>query len=735
MQSATRGRRLRFAQFELDLGERELLRDGRPVRIQPQPLRVLEILVVHPGKVVSREELRQRIWDEATFVEFDQGLNYCIRQIRVALGDDAANPMFVETLKKRGYRFAARVEEIGEVSEAGTAEDARPALAAHTERHWRVQPTVAAFLAGVVGVAAMSVWWSFRSAAPSRRWPQVSQVSLITAYPGNEAMPAVSTDGNWVAFQWRREQTERADIYVTRSDGSEQPRRLTHDASADTADAFPAWSPHGSEVAFVRRRGSGAGEIILVPAQGGEERKLREIRLLTFPASSWLTWTPDGGQIVFASASLESGRSTLFSIGVGDGQVKSRTSPPDGVIGDASPVFSPDGRSLAFLRWSSPTVSALLVQKIGADGEALGEPELVPGTGIAGGSPSSLAWADNRRLLFTEGQRILEWEAGAEIEQIYVSSSTLAGLAIAGRNERGVPRLVTAQQERPAPNVWTVPLRRAGLAAGPPAPFSQLGNDSSNPDYSRDGKHLVFVSGRAGNRELWIADPDGGNVRQLTMLGLKSLGVPRWSPDSRHVAFFARKSTEPQIFVIDAMQDHAVPRQVTDQEPGCIIPTWSNDGKSVYCSRRIEGEMRLYRVPLGNEAVEPAKMERWFEGKEANETSDGRVLYVKDDRPGLFARSLAGDPIANPDERLVPDIQGPIAYLAPVAEGVYYTAQDPPGTYVALRFFDYARKESVQVESRANTGPVNSLAVSPDGRSLIYTRPTRSEINLALLKF
>jgi len=128
-------------------------------------------------------------------------------------------------------------------------------------------------------------------------------------------------------------------------------------------------------------------------------------------------------------------------------------------------------------------------------------------------------------------------------------------------------------------------------------------------------------------------------------------------------------------------------------------------------------------------------MERWFEGKEAKETADGRVVYVKDDRPGLFARSLSGDPMANPDERLVTDIQGPIAYLAPVAEGVYYTAQDPPGIYVALRFFDYARKETVEVEPRAITGPVNSLTVSPDGRSLVYTRSARSETNLALLQF
>ena len=107
---SARGRRLRFGNFELHLDARELRRDGRPVRIQPQPYRVLELLVQRAGEVVSRDELRQRIWDAATYVEFDQGLNYCIRQIRFALGDSAANPLFVETLKKRGYRFTAPVE-------------------------------------------------------------------------------------------------------------------------------------------------------------------------------------------------------------------------------------------------------------------------------------------------------------------------------------------------------------------------------------------------------------------------------------------------------------------------------------------------------------------------------------------------------------------------------------------------------------------------------------------------
>jgi TolB-like protein/Tfp pilus assembly protein PilF len=107
-----RAGRTRFGNFELDAGSGTLLRDGRRVRIQPQPLRVLVFLVDHAGRFVSREDLRQAIWDRATFVEFDQGLNYCIRQIRQALGDVAAEPVFIETLKKRGYQFIAPVERI-----------------------------------------------------------------------------------------------------------------------------------------------------------------------------------------------------------------------------------------------------------------------------------------------------------------------------------------------------------------------------------------------------------------------------------------------------------------------------------------------------------------------------------------------------------------------------------------------------------------------------------------------
>jgi TolB-like protein/DNA-binding winged helix-turn-helix (wHTH) protein/Flp pilus assembly protein TadD len=96
---------IRFDDFEFDPRSGELLYKGTAVRIQPQPLRVLRILLERPGETISREELSNLIWGDTTYVEFDQGLNYCIRQIRVALGDSATKPVYVETLPRQGYRF------------------------------------------------------------------------------------------------------------------------------------------------------------------------------------------------------------------------------------------------------------------------------------------------------------------------------------------------------------------------------------------------------------------------------------------------------------------------------------------------------------------------------------------------------------------------------------------------------------------------------------------------------
>src|SRR5215831_13495366 len=102
---------LRFGAFELDSASGELRRGGDPIKLPPQPFKVLELLVRRSGDVVTREEIRAHVWCDDTIVDFEQGLNFCVRRIREALGDTADAPRFVETLPRRGYRFVMPVAD------------------------------------------------------------------------------------------------------------------------------------------------------------------------------------------------------------------------------------------------------------------------------------------------------------------------------------------------------------------------------------------------------------------------------------------------------------------------------------------------------------------------------------------------------------------------------------------------------------------------------------------------
>ena len=96
---------LRFGPFDLDSRSGELRKGGDVVKLPPQPFKVLTLLARRSGEVVTRNEIQEQIWHDETFVDFDQGLNFCIRQIREALGDDADAQRYIETLPRRGYRF------------------------------------------------------------------------------------------------------------------------------------------------------------------------------------------------------------------------------------------------------------------------------------------------------------------------------------------------------------------------------------------------------------------------------------------------------------------------------------------------------------------------------------------------------------------------------------------------------------------------------------------------------
>lgn len=161
-------RQIRFWNFEFDVETLELRRDGALVHLQSQPAQVLACLVSHPGKTITREELRKAIWGNETFVDFDRGLNFCIAQIRSALDDDPAAPHFIRTLPKRGYQFIAPFERADEAASSAPGAHT-PSISEHSRR------TATWIWAGAlfVALAAVAGFW-LRSWALSKRPPIVA---------------------------------------------------------------------------------------------------------------------------------------------------------------------------------------------------------------------------------------------------------------------------------------------------------------------------------------------------------------------------------------------------------------------------------------------------------------------------------------------------------------------------------------------------------------------------------
>ena len=163
---------VRFGVFEFDAEAGELHRDGKKVHLAGQPIEILALLVERPGRVVTREELRSRLWPADTFVEFEHSLNAAVMRLRHALGDNAETPRYVETLPKRGYRLLVEVRGDGEAADfdpgafvegfssavmpAATMPLADPPSEGHSRRSW-----LAVLLVAITLSAALAAAWYF----------------------------------------------------------------------------------------------------------------------------------------------------------------------------------------------------------------------------------------------------------------------------------------------------------------------------------------------------------------------------------------------------------------------------------------------------------------------------------------------------------------------------------------------------------------------------------------------
>ena len=186
--------RVRFGVFEFDCRTGELKSHGQLLRLEPQPAKILAVLIHNAGKVVTRQELVREVWGTETFVDFEQGLNYAIRRIRIALEDDAEHPHFLETLPKKGYRFTAQIDHDEEVDQNPVTQVPEPGVP--PDRRVKLGAVLFYCLTTLLLISGFFTAWKFRDRDSGDRLTSLAVLPLrnLSADPEQEYFSDGMTD-------------------------------------------------------------------------------------------------------------------------------------------------------------------------------------------------------------------------------------------------------------------------------------------------------------------------------------------------------------------------------------------------------------------------------------------------------------------------------------------------------------------------------------------------------------
>jgi Tol biopolymer transport system component len=397
------------------------------------------------------------------------------------------------------------------------------------------------------------------------------------------------------------------------------------------------------------------------------------------------------------------------------------TSPAPPSWGDRDPAFSPDGQTLAFIRGTNNLVDDIFT---------------VP---VTGGQPrrltfdklrvQSLAWtADGREIVFSSNRAgsFSLWRISASGGQPEPLASVSEGALDPTIPAQG-KRLAYTQQVNLESNIWRMELPKPPEQAKSPTKLISSTRVDMLPEYSSNSQSIVFTSRRSGSTEIWRCDSDGSHLFRLTSFGGPEGGAPRWSPDGQQIAFDSRPEGHTDIFVVSP--EGGPPRRLTTQSSDDWVPSWSRDGRWIYFTSNRGGYPQIWKVPAeGGRAMQVTRQGGFF----ALESPDGQfVYYTKHDdaNPALWRVPVDGG-----EEALVHDLVKPANWgqWAVVDEGVYSVNSTEPSS-PAIEFFDFATSQ-VRPIARLEKPTIAGLAVSPDGRWILYTQVDRQENDIMLVE-
>ncbi len=712
-----------------------LFRNEEPVPLPPKEFELLQILVERYGQVVTREELISRLWPD-TIVE-EANLNVHISALRKILGVGPNSRQYIQTLPRRGYRFVAEVRENGEQE---SASGAVPSLIAQVispetpesgarlsapsvspQKRWlaRLKWPLAILAVGLIGAPTLR-YFDFFSPASSESW---SNAIPLTTYPGRESFPALSPNGSHIAFTWGGEKDENPDIYVRLVEGG-NPVRVT-DSPAE--DLNPVWSPDSQTLAFYRHAPETDG-LYLVPALGGAERKLTTVyaNRFNFGKHTWLDWAPDGKWLVVTDKPSSQEPFSLYLLAAELGEKRQLTTPPGSIIGDCSPAFSPDGKTLAFVRVVSASV---------------GDVYLVPTSGgeamrltMDNQCINDLTWApDGRQIIFSSRRgginRLWEIPVSGGVLQLF----SAAGNQVRKPNFSQNGKAMAWMQSTDNADIWRVELKAKAspttISTSDPTPVVTSTLTDISPAYAPDGKRIAFVSNRSGSYEIWVSQHDGSEPLQLTSFQGPQAGSPRWAPDGKSIVFDSRPDGNADIFTINS--EGGQPRRLTTESSEDIVPIWSRDGQYIYFNSNRGGSSQIWKMPAVGGGAKQVTRNGGFE---CVESADGQWLYYTRERG---VASIWRMPAAGGEEFPVVDYRtNGYSRMWALRNGGVYFARGESSVRTAICFFNFSTRRELPVFMTRHPLPVGNagLTLSPNEQFLMLPVIAQRGSDLMLMK-
>jgi len=533
------------------------------------------------------------------------------------------------------------LEELKEESDSGALAGATPLP--RKRRRSLVWAAAASGLAVLAGVA-LGVWLRRPRTEPP---PTPFRLVPLRSYRGSEEFPTLSPDGNQVAFSWDGEKSDNTDVCI-QPVGPGTPLRLTTHPERDVS---PAWSPDGRWIAFVRTP-RGKLQIILIPPLGGPERVLvdTDTRILATPS---LAWTPDGKRLAGPCKGAAEEPSGMCLYSIESGEERRLTSPPANTLADTCPAISPDGRSLAFSRNRPGSANDLYVLRLTSALTAEGEPKrLTPESGSIDGA----TWTPDGRAIIYSRRDVL-WRiaaaGSAKPEQLVFAGGDVTHPVISGARRR----LVYSWGYEDT-NIWRLELASPTRAASRSALISSSRQEDM-PEYSPDGKRVLFHSDRSGRVEIWTCHSDGSNCVQVTSQEQRNRFDPRWSPDGKYIVFSSADAGQSYLYVVGAEGGKA--QRLSTGASSDSRGSWSRDGRWIYFTSLRTGQHQVWKMPWTpgagreSEAVQVTHKGGLF----ALESPDGRYVYYANSRtnaglwrvPAQGARRSRSCPLSTPRAR------------------------------------------------------------------------------------